>query len=82
MSRSNAPMVFASSDRSQTGSDLPAPGCGNENMVSKTGDAIARIVLCALNSTSFGPPDRRIMSAEGELSKSCDIVVGGEGIEV
>jgi hypothetical protein len=79
MSRSNASMVFASSDRSQTGSDLPASGCGNENIVSKTGDAIDRIDLCVRKSTSFGPPDRRMMSAVGELLKSCGIAKWGEG---
>jgi len=74
MSLSNASTVFASSDRSQTGRPFSAPGCGNENMVSKIGDAIDRIVLWALNSTTLGPLDRRIMSAVGELSKSCGIV--------
>ena len=73
MSLSNLSTVFASSDKSQTGRDFSAPGCGNENMVSKTGEAIDRIALCTLNSTAFGPPDRRIMSAVGELSKSCGI---------
>ena len=69
MSLNNTSRVFASSDKSQTGRDFSAPGCGNENIVSKTGDAIDRITLCALNSTTLGPPDRRIMSAVGELSK-------------
>lgn len=73
MSLSNLSTVFASSDKSQTGRDFSAPGCGNENMVSNTGEAIDRIVLCTLNSTTLGPPDRRIMSAVGELSKSCGI---------
>lgn len=49
-------------------------------MVSKIGDAIDKITLCALNSTDFGPLDRRIMSAVGELSKSRGIVER-EGIE-
>lgn len=78
MNRSNASTVFASSDKSQTGSDLSAFGCGNENMVSKTGDAIDRIALCVLNSTIFGPLDRRTMSAVGELSKSWGMVERGE----
>ena len=73
MNLSNASRVFASSDKSQTGRDFSAPGCGNENIVSKTGEAIDRIALCALNSITLGPPDRRMMSAVGELSKSCGI---------
>jgi len=74
MSLSNTSSVFASSDKSQTGIDFSIPGCGNESIVSKTGDAIDRIVLCALNSTALGPPDRRMISAVGELLKSCGIV--------
>lgn len=75
MSLSSASTVFASSDKSQTGTDFSAPGCGNENMVSKTGDAIERIALWALNPTAaFVPPDRRMMSAVGESLKSCGIV--------
>lgn len=76
MSLSNASTVFASSDKSQTGRDLSAFGCGNENMVSNTGDAIDRIALCVLNSTALGPPDRRMRSAVGESLKSCGIVEG------
>ena len=83
MSRSNASRVFASSDKSQTGSDLAAvPGCGSENMVSKTGDASDRIVVCTLKSTNFGPPDRRMMSAVRELAKSCGIVERGRYTDV
>jgi len=85
-SLSNASRVFASSDKSQTGGvpGFSAPGCGNENIVSKMGDAIDRITLCALNWTACGPPDRRIMSAVGESSKLCgmtaeikDVTVAG-----
>lgn len=77
MNLSNASRVFASSDKSQIGRDFSTPGCGSENIVSKTGDAIDRISLCALNSTIVGPPDRRIMSAVGELSKWCGITEWG-----
>ena len=80
MNLNNASRVFASSDKSQTGRDFSAPGCGNENIVSKTGDAIDRIALCALNSTTLGPPDRRTMSAVGELSKSCGIAERNQGV--
>jgi len=77
MSLSNTSSVFASSDISQTGRDFSVPGCGNENMVSNTGDAIDRIALCALKSTALGPPDRRTISAVGELLKSCGIAGAG-----
>jgi len=77
MSLNNPSTVFASSDKSQTGTDFSIPGCGNENIVSKTGDAIDRIALCALKSTALGPADRRMISAVAELLKSCDIVGTG-----